>query len=198
MDMDQQIFDGMEVYDCDGLRIGKVTRYNTALGYFETQGTFSGPRYVPVYAIERVGPTGAYLNVTKGFVSDVYNHMPSVRPDFTPEGTLTGGGTAESGYTARRVPLDADALQVVREKIHVGTDVFDSEGLKLGRVQAYDPATGYMRIEKGAIVPKQIFLPVTSVGFLDDRGIHVTLTKDSIQNRFERVPEVAKEFFARS
>jgi hypothetical protein len=53
-----------------------------------------------------------------------------------------------------------------------------------------------MRIERGAVVPKDIFLPVTAVGYLDERGIHLSETYDTIKQRFSRLPEIAGEFFA--
>jgi hypothetical protein len=53
-----------------------------------------------------------------------------------------------------------------------------------------------MRIEKGVFSVKDIFLPVTTVSFLDDRGIHLTEPKETIMTRFARVPEVARSFFA--
>src|SRR5271166_3461507 len=102
-----QIFDGMDVYDADGYKIGKVVRYNKTLGYFESEGTFSGARYIPFWAIERIGPTGAYLNVTGDVVSDVYKRMPAVTPSFNGNGKLTGGGTVQNGYDGRPMPLDA-------------------------------------------------------------------------------------------
>jgi hypothetical protein len=191
-----QILDGMDVYDTDGYRIGKVVRYDRALGYFESKGTFSGPRYIPFWALERIGPTGAYLNVTGDVVSNVYKQMPSVTPSLTGKGQLTGGGTVESGYDGRRVPLDAAAIAAVREKVHKGAPVFDTDGKKLGTIQAYDASTGYMRIEKGGLSNKDVFLPVTSVAFLNDKGIHLWETKDAIAGRFSRVPEIARDFFA--
>lgn len=191
-----QLFDGMDIYDVDGTKIGTVTRYDAAVGYFETIGTFSGPRYVPFAAIERIGPTGAWLNVTKSFVSTAYKNMPPVTPDVTAQGKLTGSATVESGYSGETVPLDAAALSVVRENIQEGTPVFDSDEKELGTVQAYDGSTGYMRIEKGVFFTKDIFLPVTTVSFLDDRGIHLAEQKDTIVNRFSRVPEIARSFFA--
>jgi hypothetical protein len=42
---------------------------------------------------------------------------------------------------------------------------------------------------------KDIFLPVTTASFLDDRGIHLTEPKETIMTRFARVPEVARGFF---
>jgi hypothetical protein len=120
--------------------------------------------------------------------------MPPVTP-ITAHGKLTGGGTVESGSTGKVVPLDAAGVRFVRENIHEGTSVFDSDEKDLGTVQAYDGSTGYMRIQKGLLFPKDIFLPVTTVSFLDDRGIHLAEQKEAIMNRFARVPGVARSFF---
>jgi hypothetical protein len=191
-----QIFDGMDIYDWDGTKIGKVSRYDKKLGYFQTEGTFSGPRYIPISAVERVGPSGAYLNVPSATVKELYQHMPPVTPDVNAAGKLTGSAKVPSGYTGRPVPLDAEGLQLVREKITQGSKVFDAEGKKVGAVQAYDRESGYMRIEKGEVFTKDIFLPVTAISYLDDTGIHLSEAKDNIMNHFFRVPEVAQEFFA--
>lgn len=194
---DSQILDGMDVFDVDGTKVGKVVRYNKNLGYFETMGTFSGARYIPFWAIERIGPSATYLNVTKAVVADVYSRMPAVTPDISPQGKLTGGGKVRSGHTGKMVPLDVEGLKVVNEQIHTGTPVLDAEHKNLGSVQAYDGDTGYMRIEKDGLTIKDIFLPVTSVSFLDDEGIHLSETKDTIMTRFTRLPEVARAYFNR-
>ncbi len=123
--------------------------------------------------------------------------MPRATPELTPEGTLTGGATVKSEYTGRPVPLDAQALAVLQEKIHIGTPVLDVEDRSLRTVEAYDNQSGYMRIEKEGLTVKDDFLPVTTVSFLDDKGIHLSEAKDTILNRFSRLPEVAREFFAR-
>jgi hypothetical protein len=197
MDQPDQLFEGMDVYDVDGEKVGKVVRYEERLGYFETEGTFSGPRYIPFWAIEKVGPSGTYLNVPKDVVSHVYRHMPAVKPELTPEGKLAGTGTVQSGWTGQMVPLDADGLKLVKERIHIGASVFDSDHKDLGAIQDYDPKSGYMRIEKAAFTVKDVFLPVTSIAYLDDEGVHLSELKDTIMNRFSRVPQVAREFFAR-
>jgi len=191
-----QFFDGMDVYDWDGAKIGAVVRYDPKLGYLETEGTFSGSRYIPFWAVERVGPGGAYLNVPSSTVKELYQHMPRVKPDVV-GGKLTGGAKVASGYTGRPVPLDADGLKLVREKITIGSKVFDAEGKKLGSIELYDKDTGYMRIAKGQIFPKDLFLPVTAIAYLDEKGVHLVQTKDSIANHFVKMPDVAHEFFAR-
>jgi hypothetical protein len=192
-----QILDGMDVVDCDGSKVGRVTRYDAKLGYFEVHGTFGGARYLPATSIEKISATGVQLNVTKSYVSEIYRHAPAVTPSLTSDGRLAGGASAPDGWTGRRVPLDAGALNALREKIAVGAPIFDADDKKVGKVDAYDPNTGYMRIEKAGLSAKDIFLPVTSVGFLDDRGVHLAETKETIANRFSRFPEIAKDHFAR-
>src|SRR5262245_15823323 len=171
-----QLSEGMEVFDVDGLKVGKVVRIDEVLGYFETVGTFSGARYIPFFAVEKIEPskpTGVWLNVTKSVVAHIYDHTPRAKPNLTRSGKLAGGGTVASGYTGRAVPLDADALQEVRNDLFLGATVLDVDDKNLGSVQAFDADTGYMRIEKDGFSVKEIFLPVTAVSFVDDRGIHL-------------------------
>jgi hypothetical protein len=54
-----------------------------------------------------------------------------------------------------------------------------------------------MRVEEGKRLPKPAFLPATTVAFVDDLGIHLSVDKDEITNRYTALPAVAKEFFAR-
>jgi hypothetical protein len=89
----------------------------------------------------------------------------------------------------------ASAIWEIRERIHPGTAVLDADDEKLGTIQAYDSDTGYMRIEKRGPMDKEIFLPVTSVSFLDDEGIHLSVAKDTIMTRFVRLPDVARAYF---
>ncbi len=192
-----EIFDGMDVYDWVGAKIGRVVHYDANLGYVQTEATFGGARYIPFSAFETVGPSGAYLNVPAETVRTLYGRLPRVTPAMDETGRLTGGGTVESGYTGRAVPLDADGIEAVRRYVTVGSHVFDSEGRTVGRIEAYDPRTGYMRIDKGTLLPKDLFLPATAISYLDQSGIHLSETTDSVMNHFTKVPGVARGFFAR-
>jgi hypothetical protein len=191
---DQQL-EGMEVFDVDGTKVGKVVQVDKVLGYFETLGTFSGPRYIPFFAVERIDQSGIHLNVMKSVVSHVYDHTPGVRPDLTPSGRLTGGGTVASGYTGGAVPLDADALRAAREDVYIGATVLDVDDKNLGTIEAFDADTGYMRIQKDGFTVRDIFLPVTSVAFVDDRGIHLCEAKDALWSRYRRRPDIAHGFY---
>ena len=190
-----QVREGLEVFDVDGTKVGKILKVDKTLGYFETLGAFTGPRYIPFYAIERIEPSGIRLNVMKSVVSQVYDHTPGVRPDLTPGGKLTGSGTVASGYTGRAVPLDADALREATEDVFIGATVLDVDGKNLGTIQAFDAETGYLRIEKDGFTVKDIFLPVTSVAFVDDQGIHLSEAKETLWNRYSRMPGVAHGFY---
>jgi hypothetical protein len=194
-DLADQVRAGTEVFDVDGTKVGKIQKVDKVLGYFETIGAFTGPRYIPFYAIERIEPSGIRLNVMKSVVSHVYNHTPGVRPDLTPGGKLTGSGTVASGYTGRAVPLDADALREAREDVFIGVTVLDADDKNLGTIQAFDAETGYLRIEKDGFTVKDVFLPVTSVAFVDDRGVHLSEAKETLWNRYCRVPGVAHGFY---
>jgi len=194
-ELDKMQLEGMEVFDVDGTKVGKVIRVDKVLGYFETLGAFTGPRYIPFFAIERLEPSGIRLNVMKSVVSHVYNHTPAVRPDLTRDGELTRRSTVESGYTGRAVPLDAEALRAARADVFIGATVLDVDDKNLGTIQAFDAETGYMRIEKDGFTVKDIFLPVTSVAFVDDRGIHLSESKETLWSRYSRMPGVAHGFY---
>jgi hypothetical protein len=197
MAYEDQFFAGIEVRDVNDDPIGKLVRYDSTTGYFESDGSlWEGARYIPYYAIEEVGPTAIRLNVEKHFVREAYEHMPKVRPELDESGRFTGRATVTSGYGGgRRLPLDAEATAALRDQIHEGSAVFDDAEQKLGVIQEYDPETGYMHVKKGAVVQKDVFLPATTVAFVDERGIHLTLTKQAIADRFARVPEIARRFF---
>jgi hypothetical protein len=198
MDTDKaQFFAGMHVDDSDGSRVGELVRYDERLGYLETRGTFSGPRYIPFSAIQSISPDKIHLNVTKDVISVMYKRMPAATPELV-GGMPTGGATVESGYDrARRLPLDAQELRLLRDQIQEGSVVYDEFDERVGFVEAYDPKTGYMRLDAGKLVPKPVFLPATAVSYLDDRGIHLSVARDSIASLYTVMPDVARAFFAR-
>jgi hypothetical protein len=194
-DTTDQLAEGLDVYDIEGSKVGKVVAFNKDLGYFETMGVLSGPRYIPFWALEDAGPGGVHLNVTKAVIAEVYRHVPAISPERSGSGEPTGRATVQSGRTGRMMPLGAEALKQVSEHIHAGTPVLDADDNDLGTIQEYDEASGYMRIERDGLTVKDIYLPVTSVSFLDDEGVHVSENADTIMHRFHRLPEVAREYF---
>ena len=92
---------------------------------------------------------------------------------------------------------DAEELRTLRDQIHEHTIVFDEFDERVGTGEAYDPKTGYLRLDVGRLAPKPVFLPATAVSYLDDQGIHLSVGKDSMASLYTVIPDVAKEFFAR-
>src|SRR5689334_23670503 len=78
-----QIANGMTVYDANGDKIGTVQQYDLTNGWFQTEKGVLVPRdrYIPFSAIDRVGPSGIYLSVTKDYVEVMYDQPPFVDVD---------------------------------------------------------------------------------------------------------------------
>jgi hypothetical protein len=70
-----QIAYGMAVYDANGEKIGSVEQIDLTNGWLMTEKgvLFLRDRYIPFSAIDRVGPSGIYLTVTKEYVKDSYD-----------------------------------------------------------------------------------------------------------------------------
>ena len=83
----------------------------------------------------------------------------------------------------------------LERKSDIGATVLDVDDKNLGTLQDYDGDSGYMRIEKDGFTVEDIFLPVTSISFLDDQGIHLSEAKDLLWTRYCRMPEVARGFY---
>src|SRR5271165_6110752 len=78
-----QVAVGMQVYDANGAKIGTVQQYDLSDGWFQTEKglLFPQDRYIPFNAIDRIGPSGIYLSVTKEYIKDMYDQPPLVDVD---------------------------------------------------------------------------------------------------------------------
>jgi len=65
-------------------------------------------------------------------------------------------------------------------QIQTGTDVFGSDGEKIGDVAGV--ADSYFIIEKGWIFTTDIYVPMSAIVTADDDRIELNLTKDEIEN----------------
>jgi hypothetical protein len=186
-----QIANGMAVYDSNGDKIGTVQQYDLASGWFQTEKgvLFPHDRYIPLSAVDRIGQTGIYLSVTKQHVTAMYDQPPTLDVDVVagPAGAAVAG-IVSSGYDSSRVIVDSTTLSHAIQRLADGLKVYDSKGEKLGRVQQYDPSTGWMTVEKGAFFPKDLFIPVTAVEYLDGEGAHLRVTKEVLQTTFVLKP----------
>jgi len=65
-------------------------------------------------------------------------------------------------------------------QIQTGTDVFGSDGEKIGSVAGI--ADNYFVIEKGFILTTDIYVPMSTVTGVTDEGITLSMTKDQVEN----------------
>jgi hypothetical protein len=66
--------------------------------------------------------------------------------------------------------------------------VYDIDGIKLGTVVQYDTQTGWMMVEKGVFVPKDLYIPFSAVTNIDPREIYLSLSKDTLQRDYASPP----------
>jgi hypothetical protein len=92
--------------------------------------------------------------------------------------------TVVTSADGSRLVVDTSTIGVAVDRLGKGPKVFDLEGKEIGRVYQYDPVGGWIAVEKGAIFPKDLFIPVTAVEYLDDRGVHLRVTKDVLKDAF--------------
>ncbi|MDB5056803.1 MAG: hypothetical protein JWO59_275, partial [Chloroflexi bacterium] len=156
-------------------------------GWFQTEkgALFPRDRYIPFSAIDRIGPSGIYLNVTKDYVKAMLDKPPSVNVDVVdgPAGA-TPVGTVTSGYDGSRVVVDDSTISQAIDRLANGLKVYDSNGETVGRVYQYVPGSNWIAVEKGAFSPNDLFIPVTAVEYVDYDGAHLRVSKDVLQNAF--------------
>lgn len=76
-----------------------------------------------------------------------------------------------------------------RYDIANGMDVFDAAGEKVGSVAQYDPAAGYMLVEKGWLFHKDIYIPTNEITSADENGIYLTTYKADLNaDRYANPP----------
>src|SRR5260370_568635 len=184
---ESQIANGMAVYDANGDRIGTVQQYDLTNGWFQTEKgvLFPRDRYIPFSAIDRIGPNGIYLSVTTAYVNDMYDEPPFVNVDVVvgPAGAAAVGPVS-SRYDGSRWGVDGTRITRAIQRVGKGPKVYGWAGKGVGRVYQYDRAGGWMEVEKGMFSPKDLFIPVTAVDYLDNGGVHLRVTTDVLKNAF--------------
>jgi hypothetical protein len=182
-----QVANGMEAYDVNGDKIGAVLQVDLPNGWFQTEKGifFARDRYIPFSAIDRIGPSGIYLSVTRDYVKDMYDQPPFVTVDVV--AGLDGAaavGTLPSGYDGGRVVVDSSTISEAIERLDNGLKVYDSNGDKVGRVYQYVPGSDWIVVEKGAFSTNDLYVPVTAIDYLDGDGVHLRVTKEVLKDAF--------------
>jgi hypothetical protein len=182
-----QVAIGMEVYDANGAKIGTVQQCDLTNGWFQTEKGIFFPqdRYIPFNVIDRIGPSGIYLTVTKDYIKDMYNQPPTVDVDVVAgSGGARAIGTVPSGYNGSRMVVDSTTISQAIARLDNGLKVYDVNGDKVGRVYEYVPGSDWIVVEKGVFSPTDLYVPVTAIDYLDKDGVYLRVSKDVLTSAF--------------
>jgi osmotically-inducible protein OsmY len=179
---------GLKVYDINGEKVGRVYDYVPGSDWIVVEkGIFSSQDlYVPVTAIGYIDGDGIYLRVSKDVLKTAFMVKPAtvnVNVAASPAGAVAVS-TAPDGQTGERLIVDSTTLSLAMERLGKGPKVYDLDGKEIGRVSRFDPVSGWMVVEKGVWFPKDLFIPVTAVEYLDNAGVHLRVTKEVLTHAF--------------
>ncbi|MBV9282622.1 MAG: hypothetical protein JOZ41_21300 [Chloroflexi bacterium] len=185
LDIRQYMDYGLDVFDIDGGRVGAVDAFDRVTGYMmvRTNPLSSRLLYVPFSIITHIDPREVFVSKSGDELHREYASPPprdtvlirETDPD-TGEDDSRAITTEPSGYDGSPVVVDRARIDQLRERIATGDDVYTSEGAGLGRVTRYDPATGWMLVERSSLSGKHdLMVPVTVVADVDSDEHAVSL-----------------------
>jgi hypothetical protein len=141
--IDNLMGEGLPVFDVDGVRIGRVSRYDLEAGYMVVeQGALARRRlYLPFHLMRTLTPKEFSLSVSTAGLTDDYLLPPAIKP-VVEEWTnpLTGRAEAviwheiHSGYDERLVRIMPVSLDEVVNGVTLGMTVLDVDGDYVGEI----------------------------------------------------------------
>lgn len=63
------------------------------------------------------------------------------------------------------------------ERIHAGMRVYDAHGAHLGDVESSESGRGYVVVQAGRILKRDLYIPLDAVAGADERGLHLKVAK---------------------
>jgi len=190
----ERLADGLKVYDANGDKIGRVYQYIAGSDWIVVdRGPFSSDCYIPVTVVNYLDADGVHLRVTKDVLKDTFTLKPgtiTVDDARIPEASLAAG-TVSTWHDGSRVVVDSATVSVAMDRMGRSPRVYDFDGEDVGSVCQYDAASGWIVVEKGTLVAKDHFIPVTAVDYLDEKGVHLRVTKDVLERAFVVKPASA-------
>jgi hypothetical protein len=141
--IDNLMGEGLPVFDVDGVRIGRVSRYDLEAGYMVVeQGALARRRlYLPFHLMRTLTPKEFSLSVSTAGLTDDYLLPPAIKP-VVEEWTNPLTGCAEaviwheihSGYDERLVRIMPVSLDEVVNGVTLGMTVLDVDGDYVGEI----------------------------------------------------------------
>lgn len=71
---------------------------------------------------------------------------------------------------------------MTQQHLDPGTLVFDAEGKWVGIVSLHNTPGSALVVQKGRWFPKNLYLPVQAIDYVDDGGVSLRLSKDDLKN----------------
>ncbi len=156
---------GLTAYDNEGKKVGTVDDVDRVTGYAMIQSNpFSGrDLYVPFSLITNIDPHDLFLSRSKEELKSNYANPPArstLVEDF--DGKETATTTEASGYDGTPLIVEQAKIDHLKKHIKIGGHVYSSDMADIGKIKQYDPATGWMMVEKGVLSSKRdLLIPVT-------------------------------------
>lgn len=193
---------GQTVYDNEGNKLGIVDNVNRTTGYLMVQtNPFSEKDvYIPFRLITNIDPRELYLSRSKDELHRDYANPPA-RSTFVEDvdGQETATTTELSGNDGTPVVVGQARIDHLKKRIAAGDHVYTSDMRDLGKITQYDPVTGWMMVEKGALADKHdLMVPVTVIEDVNRDSHEVYLVTS--QADLERIqhPELADVVFVQA
>src|SRR6185437_7761306 len=93
---------------------------------------------------------------------------------------------AEGGWQAAEEELGMEPHQVTVNPAHWpiadGMRVYGIDGEQLGTVRNYDPQDGYLDVQRGWLLTKDLYVPFRAVATITGDGITLRLTKEDLDD----------------
>jgi uncharacterized protein (TIGR02271 family) len=83
---------------------------------------------------------------------------------------------------------DQKNMNTANWQIADGMTVYATDGTKLGTIENYNPADGYLAVRKGWLFPKDFFVPMGAVETVTEDGVVLGLARDALDDDRNAVP----------
>ena len=76
----------------------------------------------------------------------------------------------------------------IRQYMDYGLDVYDVESKKVGTVDDFDRATGYMMVRSSAVSDSDLSIPFSAITHIDPREVFVSKSRDELHREYSNPP----------
>jgi hypothetical protein len=194
-DINKLISLGQRVYDPDGNKVGTIARYDTQTAWMKVEkGTlFHRDLYIPFSTISTIDPREIALSVVLDDLLASYTNPPSRTTHVAQTAPNASGcadhvavSTVPSGYDGTPLQVGVANIDELNRQLADGMRVYDDAGRRVGMIDRYDSARGYMRIAKHTFLPRDLYIPTTLVDSvdLDADDVHLAVPRELLDRLY--------------